>query len=284
MRLACFAIVIFAASSARAYENVARGALVDGSFTTSSAGDALMGELGGESAGIRIHERFVMQWDVLLALKAGVLGNEHPYLFLIGPRALAWVEGGYLIPRGGGDPFNGYVGVRASGTMQILGNPDVSQFNLINAADGTGGASARGAFRASAGCAWIKERVAFFATVFGQEELQAPTEDYPSYAFSELGVALRFDIERSVMASLEGLVGTTPTRSDPRGFVDQTMRAGAYGSFRKIFGNGMWLGASVSIERDTDQLVYGNGSVFDTGNAPIFSAMLTYGVRLWKPK
>lgn len=181
--------------------------------------------------------------------------------------------------------FRGYVGARISGAAQILGNPDVPRFDEINAADGTGGASARGAFRASAGGAWISHSSAFFATLFGQEELQAPTTNYPSYAFSEFGVALRFDVEKSIMTTLEGLVGVTPNRTSALGgYSDQTSRVGLSGSFRKLFTNGMWIGVSISIERDSDHVAYTGGAAFDTTDAPAFAATLFYGLPLWRSK
>ncbi len=271
-----------ASASESTYENVARGAFIDGSFSTSAAGDAIMGELGGEYAGIRFSRdlRTVMQWDVLVALKSGVLGNEHPYLFLIGTRALAFVEGGFLLRHKQDSAFNGYIGARVSGALQILANPDVGRFDEINAADGTGGSDARAAFRVNVGSAWVHRPTSFFSTLFFQEELQAPTTNFPSYAFSELGVALRFDIEKSVMATLEGLVGFSQTHTNALGGSDQTTRIGASGSFRKFFAHGMWIGLSVSIERDSDQVSYGGASAFDTADAPALSAMLSYGLPL----
>lgn len=283
--LLAFGFVTLVASRASAFENVARGAFIDGGFATSAAGDAITGEVGGESLGIRTScdGRFVMQWDALLALKAGILGNTHPYLFLVGPRALAWVEGGWLIRHR--STFSGYLGARVSGAAQLLGNPDVSRFDEINAADGTGGASARGALRLSAGGASIRGTTALIVTLFGQEELQAPTTNYPSYAFTELGVSLRYDVEKSMMLSLEGLFGVTPSSTDVlRGFTDQTSRIGASGSFRKIFINGMWLGLSLSIERDTDHIQLSGGSGFDTGNAPVFASTIFFGLPLWRSK
>ncbi len=283
--LLAFAFVTLVASRASAFENVARGAFIDGGFATSAAGDALTGEIGGESLGIRTScdGRFVMQWDALLALKAGVLGNANPYLFLVGPRANAWVEGGWLIRHR--STFSGYLGARASGAAQLLGNPDVSRFDEINAADGTGGASARGALRISAGGARISGASSLIVALFGQEELQAPTTNIPSYAFTELGVSLRWDVERSIMLTLEGLFGVTPTSTDAlRGFTDQTTRIGASGSFRKIFKNGMWLGLSLSFERDSDHIQYLGGSAFDTANAPVFASTLFYGLPLWSSK
>lgn len=76
------------------FELVARGATAGVAVGMSRAGYSLMGDLGGDSAGIRSFDRrrWLLQWDVLLAARGGELANKEPYLSLFGARALAWIE------------------------------------------------------------------------------------------------------------------------------------------------------------------------------------------------
>ena len=87
------------ASAAHAFENVTQGATATFEFGTYPVGDTLMGQIGGDWQGLRFSRdwHWVMQWEVFAALKGGYLGNQHPFLFLIGPHLSSWVEGGYRL-------------------------------------------------------------------------------------------------------------------------------------------------------------------------------------------
>jgi hypothetical protein len=272
---------------ARAFENVSQGATASFGFGTTPVGDTLLGEVGADWLGLRYASdlHWLMQWDVSLALRLGYLGNQHPYLFLIGPHATAWLEGGYRFASTPG--FGPYVGARIGGDASVLGNPDVAQLDTINAVDGVGGIVARGVGRISAGTAYVDRARSVILTVFVQEMLQAAQINTPSRAFTAAGFAARVDLPKSIIATFEGGWGVTPARTNALlGTTDQTSRGWFAFTLRKIFKNGMWVGGAVTFERDTDHIVYETTrtTTFDTGDAPRFSISLTYGLPLWRTR
>ena len=265
-----------------AFDSVARGAIFDTGIGTSWAGDTLMAELGGQSAGIRSRRGvWLLQWDVLLAAKAGYLANAEPYLFLLGGHALAWAEAGArFLPTRSWSPYGG---LRVGNEAQILGHPG-ADLERVNAVDGVGGINDRALVRIDAGASFLDRSQSLLLVGFAQETFRAPTINTSGQAFFELGLGVRYDLSRSLMASLEGIWGTTPSRSLPPGLTDRTTHAGVSATFRKIFKNGMWIAASVLCERDTDHIVYPEtGAMFDTANPPTFGFTLLYGLRSGGP-
>lgn len=284
------AVVLLFASNALGdpikLDSVARGAVVDASIGTSMVGDTLMAELGGQSAGIRSLRCgcWLLQWDVLLAAKAGYLASQNPYFFLLGAHGLAWAEVGARFPSREWSP---YAGLRLANESQIMGHPGLalSDLRTVNAVDGVGGVNTRGLVRLDAGASFLDSKQSLLLVGFVQEALRAPTFNTLGLTFTELGLGARYDLSRSVMASLEGVWGLSPTRTTPPGLTDQTTHLGVWATFRKIFKNGMWLAASLSLERDADRVVYAETrAVFDTANAPTFGFTLSYGVSLWKAR
>jgi len=268
-------------------DNGIQGAVVHAGFAMTPVGDAIMGDLGGESAGLRSGDdrRWLLRWDVLLAMKGGPLGNQHPYLFLLGVRSLAWVAEGYRFMHASG--WSPYAGGRLGGSLQLMGHPGLagSDFDTINSVDGVGGVVAGATLRAEAGVSFIDDTRSLLLLAFLQEELQAPRTNTPGLAFTQGGLGARFDVTRSVIAELEGVWGVTANRTDAlRGITDQTARIGVSGTFRKIFGNGMWLGATVLWMRDTDSVAYTNGLTYGTANAPTLDMEIFFGVALWRRK
>lgn len=289
MRVAPALIVVAAATlatpaSAQDIDTVVHGATLAGSFTTAPVGDAILGELGGRWGGLRVidEKRWVLEWETLIAIEAGWLGSEHPFLFLVGPHASAWVEAGHRFRSE--RAFSPYLGVRLAGDARSLASPGQSQ-EALNAVDGVGGNVARGALRVAAGSSYADDMRALLITMFVQEELDAPELHTPGLAFTELGIAGRYDASRSLTLGLEGRCGLTPDRHDALlGTSDSTMRCGVDASFRKIFGNGMWLGVTLSFQRDTDHISYANGASYETGSAPFFVGALDFGVPLWRSR
>ncbi len=270
------------------FANIEHGAILDASFGTAAPGDTIFAELGGESLGLRTLgcTRFMLQWDVLGALEAGWLGNEHPFLFLIGPHLLASLELDARLFRT--KRWSPYVGVGISGEASVLEHPGLSSSDLttINYVDGVDVAASNGAQRASSSgrrC-WTRGGPLLFY-LFGQEQLQGAETVTPAESFTEIGIGARYDVTGSVVATLEGLFGMAPsTTNDYLGLHDTTTRLAAQGSVRKVFANGMWLGLAASIEQDRDHVAYASGVTFDTANAPTFRATLTLGVPLWRKR
>ena len=272
-------LIAFSTSSAQAQVNVTKGVMASFGFGSSAAGDTLMGEVGGDWLGLRVasDRHFVMQWDVYLALRGGYLGNQHPFLFLIGPHALSWFDAGWRFASQKG--FSPFVSARIGGDVSLLGNPDVPRFDEINSVDGVGGVAARGFARVGAGNAYLDDKRTVLLVAGIDEMLQPQRINTPSYAFTGVFLSVRVDVPRSVTATLEGGFGFTPSRHDTlRDISDSTTRAWIGGSLRKIFKNGMWLGGAVSYESMMDHVVYETRqTTFDTTNAPTFSISLFTG-------
>ncbi len=287
-------LVLALASAARAdddtelrFDNRIQGGVLGASYTSAPVGIALMCELGGESAGLRSYadRGALFSWDVRLAAKGGYLGNQHPFLFLIGMHSIAWAEYGFRLTSQ--RTWSPYVGGRIGSELGLMGHPGLasSAFDTINSVDGIGGVVATGRLRLDAGVSMLDRTRSLLLVAFAQEELQAPRTNTPSLDFTQVGLGARFDVAGSLIAELDGVWGVTPTRSDPlRGISDQTTRLGFSASFRKIFGNGMWLGATLLWMRDTDTVAYDRGLTYDTVNPATFEIELFFGVPLWRRK
>jgi len=282
-RFAAGLAVLSLAAPARATEDVIHGATVSASFGTSSAGDTLMGQVGGAWAGLRALDRgWLMQWDLLVAMQAGYLGNEHPYLFLSGPHLAGWLEIGRRLQPS--RSFSPYVGVRLAGDASYLGNPDVV-LSQINVGSGVAGPVAHGAARVAIGSASATDARALLITLYAQEAVDGPGIHTTPRAFTEGGASVRFDVAGVLMTSLDGFCGATFDQHDAlRGLTDSTLRCGVAATARKVFKNGMWLGASVSLAHDTDRVVYDAGATYETGDPPVFGVALWYGLSFWRPK
>lgn len=272
--------ILLAARPANAQANVTKGVMASFGFGSSSAGDTLMGEVGGDWLGLRVarDRHLVTQWDVYLALRGGYLGNQHPFLFLIGPHALSWFDLGWRFDTRKG--FSPFLDARIGGDVSILGNPDVPRFDEINSVDGVGSVVARGSARIGAGNAYVDDKRIVLLSIGVDEMLQPKQINTPSYAFTGAFLSVRVDVPRSVTATLEGGFGATFAREDKMlGTSDTTTRAWIGGSLRKIIKNGMWLGGAVSYESMMDHVVYETRqTTFDTAEAPRFSISLFVGV------
>lgn len=256
-RLCVIAMIVSAAAPTRAFDSVVRGVTVDTTVSATAVGDALMFELGGESAGLRTYRRrrWVLQWDALLAGRAGFVGNQQPLLSLLGIHAVSWVELGHRILAT--SAWSPYIGVRLGGDVLVMPHPglSLSEMRTTNDVDGVGGVAAQGVARIEAGVSFLTATHSLLLTGFFQEELDAPEVNTPGYAFSEGGVCLRWDVVRRLVVSLEGEIGLAPTRSDPsHALTGQTTHAGITTSARKIFRNGMWVGATAFIQRNSDHV------------------------------
>lgn len=268
-----------------ALDSVISGATADASLGATPVGDALMFELGAESAGLRSYgvSRWLFQWDALVAGRGGYLANEHPFFLLIGLHGRAWGELGIRLdaPR----RWSPYVGARLGGDFLVMPHPGLSLWALdtVNSVDGVGGVVSRGIARVDAGLSLLDGSQSLLLTAFVQEALDAPETNTPGYAFTEGGVGARCDMARRLFASLEFAAGAAPPRTVAAlGLSDRTWHAQITTTFWKVFGNGMWIGASAQAERKADDLVYAAGSTYRTADPPTLTLTLLYGLPLWK--
>lgn len=280
--LAFAAAVLAFSPSSSAEGDVVRGATATFGYGSGAAGDTLMGQVGGAWAGLRpLGPHWLLQWDVLVAVEGGYLGNAHPFLFLLGPHLASWVEAGYRFDTK--RRFGPYLGARLSGDASYLASPDVASLEDVNSVDGVGGPFARGAARLAVGSAYVDPARALLVTLFVQEAADGPEVHAPSRLFTEGGANVRFDLTRRLMSSVEGFCGVSAGRVDAlRGTTDSVMRCAGSGLVRAVFHHGMWLGAAVTVEEDEHHVAYAGGAVFETKAPPEFRAMLSYGLPLWR--
>ncbi len=275
------------ARPALAFDSVVRGATADVGVATTPVGDTGMGELGGESEGLRssADRRWVFAWDVLAALRAGWVVAQRPPLSFVGAHTLAWTELGVrALPSSDASP---YVGARISGDAAVMPSPglSLSALDTVSRVDGVGGIVARGLVRVDAGLSFLDRARSLIVVAFAEESFDAPGVYTPGLALTAGGLAVRFDVARSFLAEVEGAYGLSATRTDAlRGLTDQTTRAAVSGDVRKIFENGMWLGLQATYARDTDHVAYAHGLAYDTGSAPTIGLSISYGLSLGKAK
>lgn len=259
-----------------------RGPFVDGGFATSGAGDALMFEAGANYVGARSqdHRRWLLQYDLAGAFKFGLLGNQHPFLFLMGPHLSAWAELGRRFAND--KEWSPYAGVRLGSDMQILEHPGLAADALSTVNESQAGVRANGVARIDGGVSFLGDSGNGLLFVgFVQEAFQSRGVNSPVFAFTQLGLAFRFDVPRAIMWEVEGAWGVTPNRTNSAlGFVDQTTRASIATNVRVMFGLGFWAGLKILAARDTDTITYPTRT-YGTGDAPVFDASLHIG---WSPR
>ncbi len=272
------------ASGAQAIDSEVHGAIVGLSLVSSTAGDAVLGDVGGAWSGLRSLEggRWLLDWDLSLTFRTGYAANAIPGIFLLGGRTGASAELGFrTAPSTSWSP---YLGLRLGGELSVVGHPGLplSQLSTYNDLDGLAGVTAAGGVGLAMGASFLEERRSLRLEVFFQETLRAAGTYTPGYAFGELGVGARYDTERSLTIALEGLVGMAAARRiSALGYTDQAWHWRAQAWFRDVFDNGMWLGVVGSVDRIQDEVSYSSGVRFSTGNAPTLSLMITLGIPLF---
>lgn len=271
------------ASEPAGFDSQVRGWIADVGIGTSSVGDYLLGELGGQWQGLQSlsARRWLLSWDLRATLRGGYLANQHPYLFLLGGRLTSFAEGGYRTQAD--RELSPYLGLRLANEEQLLAHPGraLSEYDEYNSVDGVGGVLLKGALRFDAGASWLTGERSLLLVGFVEEafqDLQVYTE---ALLLTRLGVNARFDLQGGLSASLEGAWGISPERSDElRGSSDRTQRVAIAGQFRWVFLQQSWIAANVTLSRDSDHLQYAGGRSYDTASAPVFSADVTYGFSL----
>ena len=245
-------------TSAVPYRQSDLGAFLDLGIGASIAGDNLVGDVGVESLGMRsLADKWLLQWDGLLAVRMGGLANQHPYFFFAGGTARGALEVGYrLFPDASWSP---YLSGKLNAQLQVMGTPGVSirALNTINSSDGFGGVLANGAARASVGISYLTAEHSLLIVAFGQERLRAAQVVAPAAAFTDVGIGARYDLTHSLTLQLEFSAGTT--RAVPNYALhstDQTVNAEILGGVRKWFGSGLWLSLGLSYGRELHRVFY----------------------------
>lgn len=266
------------------FEVTARGATVQASMGMSRAGYRIMGDLGGESVGLRSFGRhWLVGWDVLVAGRLGELANREPYLFLFGLRASSSIEPTYRVLTG---PLSPAVFGRLSGDASVMFNTvaSLADAKTLNDMDGVGGVNTRGQVRIGGGLSYLEMGKSLLLQGFVEELLVGHGVNADGKAFTDVGLAARFDWTWGLSAALEGSYGTTLSLSDPA--LDRTLRTSRFafgGNARKIFGNGMWLGLFASIARETEHVTYSRTTFDGSGPADV-TLGLAFGISLWRPR
>jgi hypothetical protein len=263
------------------FRNQSLGAVLVANIDTSDVGDALLGDLGAESIGIRSFgsRSWLVQWDALLAGRAGVLANEHPFMPLAGAHERGDVEvGSRFLPL---EHWSPYVGLGLNTDLTVLTEPGVPIGNLwkYNNSDGVGGLTVNGGARVAVGASLLTPHHSLLLEAFFQEALRAPEINAPGAAFAEGGVAARWDISGRLTLRVQGLAGRTPAVLHAGlDYTVQTVHAEVDADFRKIFGNGMWLGAQVQVWQELSSTTYLSGRTYPAADTPTFIFSLVYGI------
>ena len=264
---------------AEAFQLLSQGAVVHASVGTTPVGDFLLGEIGGQSLGIRTLDdrRWLVQWEGLAAFKGGELAAAHPYTPLLGGHGLAMGEVGYRFVDETRTP---YVSLRIAGDMQFLLPPgkSLSDLRKINSIDGVGGMNLRGAVRLSLGESAVGRNGLAILAFFVQESLRGAEVNTPSAAFTDVGGTLQAYLFGSWLIRGEILRRYRPTQTTPKlGMTDaawidwQTTE-----ELRKVFANGMWFGANFSYSAESDVVTYSNLTLH-TSSAPSVVFGVQYG-------
>jgi len=285
---------VFLSSPAHAIDSVVHGAVADLSAETSAAGDALMAEFGAEWSGIHSDRsgRWLVDWDLLAALRTGVLANSLQPLTLFGGHVLAWGQIGVRTSLT--DPWSPYVGTRLGGDLLVMDHPGLSltaprtatsfsTLNTVNNMDGIGGVVATGVVGLELGASLLELDHSLRMVAIVQESLHNRGTYTPGFAFTDVGLGVRFDVAQSISTSVDVVVGAAPRRSNAGlGYTDQTLHGRLDFGLRKIFDNGMWLGVGLTAERYLDRITYTPGASYTTADAFTFSLALSFGFPLWR--
>ena len=269
------------ATPALAFDNVTQGAFLDASAGTSSVGDFVLGEIGAESTGIATlsEQRYLLQWDVLFAPRAGVLAASIPYTPLYGGRARLMAEGGNRFASEKAHSF--YLGLRASGDGQLLipSGKGLGGLATVNNIDGIGDLSLTGAVRLAGGWSFLRDHHALLVTAYVEELGRGAETNAPGEAFTNFGLAARYDLAHKLTLTGDLAWGRAPSLANSslhslefHELISMNVLA------RKIFANGMWLGFSWGVTIEQESTTYTSGPTYSTTDAPTVTATVFFGI------
>jgi hypothetical protein len=278
-------LTLLSSAPAYAFDSVVHGAVAEASVATSAAGDSAIGEFGGEWAGLQSDKpgRWLADWDLRAALRGGALGNQPQPLSLFGGHLGAF--GGIGVRTSVSGPWSPYAGGHLGGDLSVMVHPGLplSALNTVNNMDGVGGLVASGVVGLDLGASLLERNHSLRIVALVQESLHTSGTYTPGFAFTDLGIGVRFDVAESLTISLDLLVGAAPTRGNAAlGSTDQTFHGRVDFELRKVFRNGMWLAVGLTAERYVDQITYTPGATFTTADAFTFGLAVSFGFPLWR--
>jgi hypothetical protein len=283
--LAALAVILAPATAFAAdtgFHSRQRGVVILGSVDLTPVGDALLGHVGGEWSEITTRDggKWLLQWDGLVTVTGGLLGQTHPYTPMLGVRASGFFEGGMRLHPAA--PWSLYLGGRASleGVLMPPWGTGLGALDTVNNVAGVGGAGLGGGLRLAAGASWLSGRTALLATALVGESGRVPETNRVGAAFTDVGAMVRFDVAGSWLLAGEVRWGTTPALHHAKvDYTDQTTHLGVSLDLRKIFGNGMWLGLRLTHDGESDFLHFAaSGASYHTVSAPMNGALILYGI------
>jgi len=263
-----------------AIESAVHGVVVDTSVGSNIAGFSLMGELGVQWAGIHSDEpgRWIVNWDLLAAFRAGLAVTQPAPNFLLGAHAFAWGQLGLRTTVS--HPWSPYIGGRLGGDLLVMAQPGVSlsALNTLNNLEGVAGVLATGVVGVEAGASLLQEQTALRMVAILQESLHSKQAYTPSLAFTDVGVGARYDVSHDLTAWVEFVVGLAPTRTYAAlGYTDQAFHGQLELAFRKMLARGMWFDVVLFAERYFDKIVYTPGATYTTADPFTFGFTFSFG-------
>jgi hypothetical protein len=263
------------------YRDASYGAQLNGGVGMGPVGNQAFAEVGGQSYGLRSYEqRWLLQWDGFVGAKGGFLANADPALFWVGGRGGGGGELGHRFQAANAWSF--YTGGRLGGNLQVLGHPALpfSALSTINPSDGFGGVAADAVVRAMVGLSYLDSARSLLVVAFIQEAFRAPGVVYPGSAITEGGVRVRFDVARIFSGSLEGHAGVSPViTNQPLAVTNQTLHLEVAAMARMTFANGVFIGVSASVARDSHHVVFlETATTYVSTYAPVLNAALSFGI------
>jgi hypothetical protein len=293
LRLACLLPLLAFAAAADEAALVERASeasfspVVKGGFGLGLIGYDLVAELGFESLGHEVlADRWLLQWDALLAFRTAVLANTWPLTGFYGAASHGFVELGTRFQPA--QVWSPYLGARVGSIASAIAHPGTALIavNTLNANDGFGGLAVEGTGRVAAGASRLEGGNALLLTAFVQEALFAAGAVLPGLALTEVGLNGRLDLHRHLTVTLEALVGFAPTRANTGlQLTDQKTRLQFSAGVRKTFSNGVWLAFAASYARDSDRTVYTRtNTVYESAHAGLTTSTMSLGIPLWSQR
>jgi hypothetical protein len=159
----------------------------------------------------------------------------------------------------------------------------LSALNTVNNMDGVGGVVASGVVGIDLGASLLERSHALRIVAIIQESLHTSGTYTPGFAFTDVGVGVRFDVAQSLSISVDVVGGAAPMRSNTGlGYTDQTFHGRVDFGLRKVFRNGMWLRVGLTAERYVDEITYTSGASYTTADAFTFGLAVSFGFPLWR--